>query len=148
MKITSSAFDDGAPIPKRYTGEGVDVSPPLAFEDVPAEAAELALVVDDPDAPRDVPWVHWVLYDLPADLTSLDEGDEGGGREGTNDFRRVGWGGPLPPKGHGVHHYHFRLFALDRTGALPAGLTKEELLRDIEGHVIAEAQLVGTYERR
>ena len=148
MTIHSRAFDPGATIPKRHTGEGEDVSPPLAWANVPPEAKELVLVVDDPDAPRDEPWVHWVLYGLPPTLDSLAEGETGGGIEGVNDFGRSGWGGPMPPPGHGVHHYHFKLYALDGTLEAEPGLTKAALLAKIEGRVLAEAALVGTYERR
>jgi hypothetical protein len=148
MKITSSAFDHGSVIPKKHTGEGPDVSPPLAWTGVPPGTKELALICDDPDAPRPTPWVHWVLHGLAPTLTGLREGDAGGGVEGMTDFGRVGWGGPMPPKGHGVHHYHFKLHALKEPVTLARGSTKDQLLVAMKGKVLAEAELIGTYERR
>lgn len=148
IKITSSAFDAGRPIPKKYTGEGPDVSPGLAWSGVPAGAKELALICDDPDAPTDKPWVHWVLYRLPSSLSGLKEGDAGGAVQGKNDFEKLGYGGPLPPKGHGVHHYHFKIFALDRPLEDGPGLTKDQLIAKMKGHVLAQGELVGTYERK
>lgn len=148
MQLTSTAFEAGGTIPRKYTGEGPDVSPPLSWSGVPAGARELALITDDPDAPTPNPWVHWVLYNLSPTLQGLREGDAGGGVAGKNDFGRTGYGGPLPPKGHGVHHYHFRLFALDRPLEAKPGFTKERLLAEMKGHVLAEGELVGTYERR
>jgi hypothetical protein len=147
MKITSTAFAPGGRIPRKHTGEGADVSPPLAWEGVPAGAKELALLCDDPDAPRPTPWVHWVLYGLPPRLAGLPEGSDGGGTAGLTDFGRTGYGGPMPPPGHGTHHYHFRLFALDRPLGLGPGATKDEWLRAAKGHVLAEAEVIGTYER-
>ena len=148
FRLTSAAFDADGPIPTEHTGEGADVSPHLAWTNVPAGTKQLALVCDDPDAPRAKPWVHWVLYGLASDLGGLGKGANGGGREGVNDFGRPGWGGPMPPSGHGIHHYHFVLYALDRDLDLPEGLTKEQLLDGIEGHVLERAELVGTYERK
>lgn len=148
IHLTSPAFKAGHPIPKKYTGEGADVSPPLSWTGIPAGTKELALLSDDPDAPTPKPWVHWVLYKLSPILEKLQEGDAGGGLAGKNDFGKTGYGGPMPPKGHGVHHYHFRLFALDRALAPKSGLTKEELLAEIQGHILAEGELVGTYERK
>ena len=147
MKLTSSSFDRDAPIPAKYTGEGADVSPALAWSGAPSGTKELALVCDDPDAPRPTPWVHWVLAKIPATTTSFAEGVTGIGVEGVNDFGRNGYGGPLPPKGHGTHHYHFKLYALDVPVDARMGLTKDELLAAMKGHVVAEAEIVGTYER-
>ena len=111
-------------------------------------AYEFALVCDDPDAPRPEPWVHWVVYKIPADRTGLPEGDTEGALEGRNDFGRAGYGGPMPPKGHGVHHYHFKVYALGIELEAAVGLTKDQLLEVIKGHVLDEGELVGTYERK
>ena len=148
IKITSTAFGSGKPIPKKHTGEGPDVSPPLAWSGVPSGAKELALICDDPDAPTEQPWVHWVLYKLSPALSGLKEGDSAGGVEGKNDFGKAGYGGPLPPPGHGVHHYHFKLYALDQPLESGPGLTKDQVLSKIKGHVMAQGELVGTYERK
>jgi Raf kinase inhibitor-like YbhB/YbcL family protein len=148
VKLTSPSFRAGAPIPKRHAKEGDDLSPPLAWSDVPDGTHEFALICDDPDAPRAEPWVHWVLFKIPPTRTSLDEGDRSAGTAGKNDFGDVGWGGPQPPKGHGVHHYHFRLYALGAPVELSAGITKGALLSAMKGNVLAEAELVGTYEKK
>ncbi len=155
MNIESDAFSDGSLIPVRYTGDGDDISPGLSFTGIPAGARELALIVDDPDAPRAEPWVHWVIYKMPASVAGLPEGvaPSGGAAppvgtvQGPNDFGEEEYGGPAPPVGHGVHHYHFRLYALDADLDLPVGLGKSQLLEAIEGHVLATAEFVGTYER-
>jgi len=157
MKITleSPAFAPGKPVPKRYTGEGEDISPPLKWSGVPKEAKELALICDDPDAPRPEPWVHWVIYKLPANLTELPENVSkqasparpAGAVQGKNSWGKIGYGGPMPPPGHGVHHYHFKLYALDAVLDLPPGLTKDDLLKKIRPHIIAEGELIGTYQR-
>jgi Raf kinase inhibitor-like YbhB/YbcL family protein len=157
MKITleSPAFAPGKPIPRKYTGEGEDVSPPLKWVGVPKEAKELALICDDPDAPRPEPWVHWVIYKLPANLTELPENvpkqaspaRPSGALQGKNSWGRIGYGGPMPPPGHGVHHYHFKLYALDAVLDLAPGLTKDDLLKKIRPHIIAEGELIGTYQR-
>jgi len=155
MEIRSTAFADGAAIPSHFTCEGADVSPPLAWTGVPAGAKSLALVVDDPDAPDPahprMTWVHWVLYDLPPSSTGLAEGVvpsslPPGTIQGTNDWRRTGWGGPCPPIGR--HRYFFKLYALDV--ALPESLgaaTKAALEKAMHGHVLASATLVGTYRK-
>ena len=148
MRISSSAFDHRSAIPRRHSKEGDDVSPPLAWSGVPEGAKELALVVDDPDAPRAEPFVHWVLHGLPAATSGLREGESGGGTEGRNDFGDVGWGGPMPPPGHGTHHYRFRLHALSEPSGLGPAATKAELMARIESITIARAEVVGTYERR
>jgi Raf kinase inhibitor-like YbhB/YbcL family protein len=154
--IESPAFKDGQPIPQKYTGEGADVSPALRWSGIPAEAAELALICDDPDAPRADPWVHWVIYGLPASATGLPEGvptqktlESPPARQGPNDFAgRIGYGGPMPPKGHGRHRYHFRLYALESALGLAPGLDKTALLDAIGPHVLGQGELMGTYERR
>lgn len=147
IDLTSPAFSPSARIPDRYTGEGDDVSPPLAWGGVPDGTAELALICEDPDAPRAKPWVHYVLYRIPAEQRELGEGASIG-IMGQNDFGDTGYGGPMPPPGHGTHHYHFKLFALDGRLDLPAGATRDDVLRAIEGHVLDQGELVGTYERR
>ncbi len=148
LSLSSAAFQPGARIPKRHTGEGADVSPPLAWSGFPSGAKELALICDDPDAPRPKPWVHWVLYGLPPALSGLKEGDAGGGLQGANDFGKTGYGGPMPPKGHGVHRYFFRLYALDAPLKASPGWTKERLLAEMQDHILEQAELMGTYERK
>jgi Raf kinase inhibitor-like YbhB/YbcL family protein len=131
--------------------DGADVSPPLSWTGVPPKTKSLVVVVDDPDAPAGT-WAHWVLYDVSPDRTALPEGmpaDErvpGMGVQGVNDFRRVGWGGPCPPPGR-AHRYVFRLYALDARLRLPPRATKADVLEAIEGHVLAQAELVGRYRR-
>jgi len=148
LSITSTAFGPGQPIPERHTGEGEDRSPPLAWSGLPEGTKELALICDDPDAPRPTPWVHWVLCKLPPTLAGLEEGDSGGGVEGRNDSEGKGWSGPLPPRGHGVHHYHFKLYALDALLDARRVGTKDQLLAAMNGHILDEGELVGTYERK
>ncbi len=147
IDVTSSAFGAGKQIPQEYTGEGKDISPPLAWSGVPPETKELALICDDPDAPMAEPFVHWVLYKIPAGTESLPEGSSAGAVEGANSFGNLGYGGPMPPPGHGTHHYHFRVYALDQPVDLKPGAGKPELLNVMQGHIIAQGELVGTYER-
>ncbi|MNK99002.1 putative kinase inhibitor protein [compost metagenome] len=147
MDLRSPAFENGEPIPPRYTCEGENLSPPLAWSGVPEKARAMALVLDDPDAPAKV-WVHWVLYNLPPDAGMLPEGTQGlkaTAREGRNDFGDLGYGGPCPPRG--THRYRFRLFALDEHLDVGEGCSKSELLTAMEGHVLAEAELTGTYAK-
>jgi Raf kinase inhibitor-like YbhB/YbcL family protein len=153
--LRSTAFADGGEIPARHTCEGEDVSPALAWTEPPAGTRSLALVVDDPDAPDPAApkttWVHLVLYDLPAAARALPEALDpaalpAGARAGTNDWRRTGWGGPCPPVGR--HRYFFKLFALDAALGERGPLTKRELERAMEGHVLGRAELVGTYQKR
>lgn len=152
IRLSSSGFTPGGEIPRRYTCDGDDLSPPLSWEGVPADAASLALIADDPDAPAGT-WVHWVLYGLDPAAAGLPEGvppDEtvlGGARQGRNDFRRIGYGGPCPPP-NGAHRYFFKLYALRERLELEAGATKAELVAAMEGKVLAEGQLTGTYRRR
>jgi Raf kinase inhibitor-like YbhB/YbcL family protein len=148
IEVSSPAFEPGGAIPRKHTGEGEDVSPALTWTGVPDETKEIALICDDPDAPTPAPWVHWVVYKIPADRTGLPEGDTQGALEGKNDFGGTGYGGPMPPRGHGVHRYHFKVYALDTELEVAAGLTKERLLEAMEGHVLAEGELIGTYERK
>ncbi len=155
LAIRSAAFTEGAEIPARHTCEGEDLSPPLAWSGVPAGARSLALVVDDPDAPdpaapRTV-WVHWVLYDLPPSAAGLPEGVARtalppGTREGVNDWKRTGWGGPCPPIGR--HRYFFRLYALDAALGDLGAPGRAALDRAMRGHVLAEAAVMGTYRKR
>ncbi len=147
LRLTSSAFSAGGKIPRKHTGEGEDVSPALSWEGAPSGAQEFALICDDPDAPTPKPWVHWVLYKVRADRNGLAEGEERGGLEGLTSWDEPGYRGPMPPPGHGVHHYYFKLYALDQTVSLGSGATKEEVLAAMEGHILAETELVGTYER-
>lgn len=155
IKVTSSAFEPGAPIPKKYTEDGQDVSPMIKWVEAPAEAKELALICDDPDAPTPEPWVHWLIYKIPFTVTNLPEGiskvekppEVPGAMQGKNTWPKTGYNGPAPPKGHGVHHYHFKVYALDATLNVGPGLTKTELLAAMKGHIIGEGELVGTYQR-
>ncbi|HLU47937.1 MAG TPA: YbhB/YbcL family Raf kinase inhibitor-like protein, partial [Planctomycetota bacterium] len=128
--------------------EGDDVSPPLRWEDLPEGTQEIAILCEDPDAPRTKPWVHWIAWGISPRTDRLMEGATDGGSEGRNDFGNIGYGGPMPPKGHGTHHYHFKVYALDAPLPLDMGATKDELVRTMSGHVLEEAVLVGTYERR
>ena len=146
MELTSAAFEPGGKVPSRYTCDGEDLSPPLAWRGVPAGAESLALIVDDPDAPGKV-WVHRVLYGLPPGTAGIAEGAvPPGAREGTTDFGRTGYGGPCPPSG--THRYVFTLYALDAPIELPPGATKAQLLEAMEGHVLAKSALQGRYARQ
>lgn len=147
LKITSPAFAQGGAIPTKYTGEGDDVSPPLEWSGVPEGTRQLALICHDPDAPLPHGFTHWVLYGIPPETQGLAEGDDGGFLEGQTDFGKAGYGGPMPPEGHGPHQYYFWLYALDTEVDAGPGLTGAELLSAIEDHVIEQARLVGTYER-
>lgn len=162
MKLLS-VFEEGARIETKYTGEGVDVSPRITWSDAPAGTESFALICDDPDAPSranpfDEPWVHWVIYNLAADVTELPEGipreavvDEPlSARQGTNSWPsdNVGYLGPMPPEGSGEHRYYFKLYALDTKLDLDAAAaSKTSLLAAMESHILAECQLMGTYER-
>lgn len=153
FRITSTSIQDGMPIPVRYTADGKNLSPQLAWQDVPEDAAELALIVEDPDAPSK-DFVHWVVYSIPSSMNGLAEGLPTGHHpdaqvpfvQGRNDFGKVGYNGPAPPPGK-VHHYHFRLMALDQKVSLPANADKRDLRQAIRGHIIAETELLGTYRR-
>jgi Raf kinase inhibitor-like YbhB/YbcL family protein len=151
LQLTSSAFHDGQAIPKKYTCDGQDVSPELAWSGAPGETKSMALIVDDPDAPAGV-WVHWVIYDLPPDARGLpevvprDRELRNGARQGKNDFGKIGYGGPCPPSGP-AHRYFFKLYALrDKTG-LKAGATKAELESVMKGKIVAQATLTGKFGR-
>jgi Raf kinase inhibitor-like YbhB/YbcL family protein len=151
IQITSTAFTEGNPIPQKYTCDNEDISPPLAWTGIPAQAKSLALIVDDPDAPVGV-WVHWVVFDMPPSLNGLPEAVaktstvSGIGTQGITDFRKPGYGGPCPPKGK-PHRYFFRLYALDSLLNLPAGAKRAELDKAMQGHILATGQLIGTYGR-
>jgi Raf kinase inhibitor-like YbhB/YbcL family protein len=151
FQLNSEAFDEGGDIPQQHTCDGLDLSPLLGWTDPPEGTASLALICDDPDAPGGN-WSHWVLWGLGPDVRELAQGQpanpelEGGVRQGTNDFRQLGYGGPCPPKGK-PHRYFFRLFALDTAINLAAGADRRKLREAIEGHILAEAQLMGRYRR-
>jgi Raf kinase inhibitor-like YbhB/YbcL family protein len=151
MTLSTSAFSAGKPIPKKYTCDDEDISPELRFENIPAGTKSITLIMDDPDAPHGT-WVHWVLYDLPANTKELQEGypkDEvfsNGAKQGMTDFRRVGYGGPCPPPGK-PHRYFFKLYALDTKLNLPPKATKQEVEAKMKGHILAQAELMGTYGR-
>lgn len=147
MRVVSPTIRPDAEIPGRHARDGGDRSPSLSWDGVPEEAKELALICDDPDAPTDRPFVHWVLFGLDPHLRRLSEATEKG-VEGVNDFGETGYGGPQPPVGHGRHHYHFRLYALDRQLDLKRGADRHTVEEAMRGHVIAAGQLVGTYERQ
>jgi len=153
--VRSTAFASGKPIPRRHSGDGEDLSPPLSWSGVPSSARELAMIVDDPDAPTSEPWVHWVIYKIPAPTEGLAEGVPPVARpsfpptavQGENSWGSVGYRGPAPPKGHGVHRYFFKLYALAKALDLAEGLDKPSLLKAMKGHIVAEGELMVTFER-
>ena len=151
LTIKSPVFKDGELMSPKYTCKGEDVSPPLSWEGAPADTKSFALICDDPDA-SSMTWVHWVIYDIPADVTELHEGIPkedmfpDGTKQGRNDFKTVGYGGPCPPPG-GPHRYFFKLYALDKMLNLEAGLAKKALLRAMEGHILEETQIIGKFRR-
>jgi len=145
LSISSPAFENGRPIPPRFTADGIDVSPELRIDGLPVGTASLALIMDDPDAPMGT-WVHWVVWNIPADTAAIEEGSEpGGSTGGRNSWGRTGYGGPAPPSG--THRYFFKLFALDNVLDLPPTADKAALEGAMEGHVLATAELMGTYTR-
>jgi Raf kinase inhibitor-like YbhB/YbcL family protein len=150
MQLTSSAFEQGGRIPAKYTGEAENVSPALAWSGAPEAARSFAVVCHDPDAPLvskgSYGYVHWVLYNIPASVTSLAEGAQGY-TSGLSDFGTPGYGGPMPPNGHGTHHYYFWVFALNEELNLEPGLTLWQLLEKIEPRTLGMNRLVGTYSR-
>jgi Raf kinase inhibitor-like YbhB/YbcL family protein len=151
IELSSAAFGEGANIPKQYTGDGRDASPPLRWSDPPQGTTSFALIGDDPDAPRGT-WVHWVLFNLPAEQRELQEAVPAqevlasGAKQGQNDFGKIGYGGPAPPPGK-PHRYFFKLYALDTPLDLAPGATKDQLVTAMKGHVLAEGQLMGRYGR-
>ena len=146
MKISSSQFSHQGTIPKKYTGEGEDISPPLDFADIPPNAKTLVLIVDDPDAPMGT-FDHWIAWNIPANQTRLEE-NSSVPKQGTNHFKKQSYGGPMPPNGHGPHRYFFKLYALDTELNLPEGSTKEQLEEAMQPHILDQAQTMGTYERK
>ncbi len=155
FRLKCAAFKDQEMIPVRYAGEGSDVSPPLRWSGVPVGTEEFALICEDPDAPGDEPFIHWVIYNISPNTTFLPEGVPGQptievpifATQGTNSFGNFGYGGPMPPIGHGLHHYIFRLYALNQKLGLPPGISETELRKAIEGKILDAAQLVGKYIR-
>lgn len=151
FKIESAAFQEKSSIPRKYTCDGEDLSPPLAWSEAPAGTQSFVLISDDPDAPVGT-WVHWVVYGLPAESRELEEGIPkvetlaNGTQQGITDFGRPGYGGPCPPAGK-PHRYFFKLFALDTALLLPPKMTKTDLLMAVNGHILAQTELVGIYER-
>jgi len=143
MKVTSKAFNDGAMIPAKYTCDGSDINPPLSISDVPAKTQSIALIVDDPDAPMG-DWVHWVVWNIDPKTAEIKE-DSVPGTEGMNDFRMTKYGGPCPPGG--THRYYFKVYALDAKLNLPQSTNKVDLLSAMDGHILAQAQLIGKYKR-
>lgn len=150
MELKSPAFEEGGMIPKKHTCDGEDTSPPLKWASVANGTKTLALICDDPDAPRGT-WVHWVIFNIPGDTRDLAENMPHlkelpiGAKQGTNDFRKIGYGGPCPPGG--THRYYFRIYSLDSDLNLEAGATKAQLLEAMKGHVLGEGQLMGKYKR-
>ena len=151
IQLSSAAFTHGAIIPAQHTCDGEDLSPPLSWTGIPVERRSLALICDDPDAPRKT-WVHWVLYNLPGESVELSAGIPGvpelpsGARQGRNDSGEIGYSGPCPPPGK-PHRYYFRLYALDIMLTLPHGVSKAELESAMENHILAQGTLMGTYQR-
>lgn len=150
LQLTSTAFTKGVAIATQHTGEGADISPALAWSNIPEGTQSFAIICHDPDAPlvkkASYGFVHWVLYNLPADLNQLDEGTNAG-TPGINDFGNLGYGGPMPPDGHGVHHYYFWVLAFDKQLNLPEGLSMAEVLEQTEPHLLGMNRLIGTYQR-
>ncbi len=150
LEVRSSAFGEGSSIPSDFTCDGADMSPSIAWSGVPSKAQSLAVIVDDPDAPSGN-WVHWLLYDLSPALTRLPAGIPvasvipDGGFQGRSDFGKAGYSGPCPPEG--THRYFFKVFAIDRILHLEPGVTKKEFLAAMQGHIVAEGSMMGTYER-
>lgn len=150
IKLTSTAFPDGGMIPTKYTCDGANVSPPLEWSGAAQGTNSLALICDDPDAPGKT-WVHWVVFDLPESRTSLPENVPpqetiaGGARQGMNDFKKIGYGGPCPPSG--THRYYFKLYALDTELNLASRTTKDQLLQAMKDHILAQGELMGRYKR-
>jgi hypothetical protein len=151
MELKSQAFQAGEMIPAKYTCDGQDISPPLSWSDPPTGTIGFALISDDPDAPMGT-WVHWVIWNIPASALALDENCPktaslpNGTKQGTTDFHRVGYGGPCPPSG--THRYYFKLYALDRALDLPASTTKKDLETAMQGHILGQTELMGTYRRK
>lgn len=159
ITVESPKFKNGEAIPAQYTGDGKDVSPPINWSGLPATAKQLALICDDPKAPSPKPWVHWVIYKIPASAKGLPEAiptdaelkapaELAHAVQGLTGWKAPGYRGPAPPKGSGKHEYHFKVYALDKALDLKPGLDKMALLKEIEGHVVGEGEVVGLYERK
>jgi Raf kinase inhibitor-like YbhB/YbcL family protein len=145
LRVSSPAFADGAAIPKKYTCDGLNVAPPLELSGMPHESKSIAVICDDPDAPSGT-FTHWVLYDVPASVHTIAERPPIG-KAGMNDFGETGFGGPCPPKKDSAHHYRFHVYALDTASLGPPGLSRQDALEAMEGHVLDEGELTGTYKR-
>ena len=151
MNIESAAFKNGEYIPNQYTCKGVDISPEIKWSDLPKNTRSLVLIMDDPDAPMGT-WVHWVVYNIPANVKSLNEEFskkailDDGTAQGMTSFRRIGYGGPCPPPGP-AHRYFFKLYALDTVLDLPPGVIKGEVEKAMEGHIIESAEIMGLFKR-
>jgi Raf kinase inhibitor-like YbhB/YbcL family protein len=159
ITVTSPAFTNGQPLPVDYTADGKNISPPLTWSSLPAATKEIAVIHEDPTAPTPQPFVHWVIYKIPATAKGLPENisadpaaamppDLIGAVQGVSGFRRPGYRGPAPPKPGRVHEYHFIVYALDAPLEVQAGLTKTQLLEAMKGHIIGQGEIVGTYERK
>lgn len=144
--LTSSAFSNGGTIPEKYSCDGQDVSPQLAWRGAPDATQSFVLMCDDPDAPNG-PFAHWIVYDIPVTTTTLEEGAANIGRSGINSFGKSGYGGPCPPQG-ATHHYVFHVYAVDRQSIGKGGMTRQGLLDAMDGHVLGEGELVGEYQRK
>lgn len=155
LSVRSDAFENGASIPAKYSGDGQNVSPPLSWSMVPEGTQALVLIVEDPDAPTPNPFVHWLLYGIPADLRGVPEDvpreaivpHVGSAKQGKSSNLKIGWTGMAPPKGDTPHHYHFQLFALDKQLDLRPGAGRSALIKEMCGHVIGGGQIVGMYQR-
>jgi len=156
LSLFSPAFDDGQEIPVNFTDEAEDISPPLEWSNVPDGTREFAMICEDPDAPQSEPFVHWVVYNISPTTTQLPEGLLPVERldapiradQGINSFGKLGYNGPMPPRGHGVHRYLFKIYALDTELGLAPGASKSALLKAMEGHLLNEGLLIGVFERK
>lgn len=149
LYVESPAFSSGSHIPKKYSKEGDNISPPLEWSETPSGTKEFVLIMEDPDAPGPKPFVHWLVYGIPGNVHRLVEGISSKQiLQGKNSFGEIGYGGPLPPEGDPSHHYGFYVYALSQSLNLPVGLGRDELLKQIKSHVLAEGSLVGTYSRQ
>lgn len=152
LTLSSANFKNNDRIPAKFTCEGADVSPQLSWSGIPEGTLSIAIICDDPDAPGKT-WVHWVIYDIPPTITEFNEGVStnpilnNGARQGTNDFGKIGYGGPCPPTGHGNHRYFFKIYALDKALNLEPGVTKQDVETAMQGHILGHGELVGIYSR-
>ncbi len=152
--LSSPDFGSDETMPKNLTGEGTNKPPRLSWSGAPADTVAFVLICDDPDALGEQPFVHWVVYNIPSKATNLDflgqreDKNANGTIQGSNDFPRLGYDGPMPPKGHGIHHYHFKLYALDTILSLRSGMSKSDVVSAMQGHILAQTELIGVYERK